>query len=196
MWPVSAKNQKLMLKLGQHTVCFLKLQPNTFQSVSNDFITLSYFQRKGKVRCIKGNFFRHANFRVMTTLSSPAFTLCQSNGITKTARNQAGGLSYFIDENGKVSSRHTQRVLLLLDTWTQPIRIWKLKFAWLQHVHRLHMVDVDCVNSQTFHPFAGFFYPKLSTITKLSVLGSTPSVVYNLFKQKPTSMAQLVEAAV
>lgn len=81
-------------------MCFLKLQPNPFQSASNDFITLRYFQQKGKVECIKGK------LAPTCKLSSDDYPFIaslhpQSNGIKKTARSRAGGLSYIIDENGE-----------------------------------------------------------------------------------------------
>lgn len=50
---------------------------------------------------------------------------------------------------------------------------------------------------KNFHPFAGKkMFLKLSTITKLFVLGSTQSFVHIVLKQNSASMAQLVKAAV
>lgn len=92
------RKAKVDVQFGRvHTMCFQQMQPNKFQSASNDFITLGYVQQKEKVGCIKGNFFRRANFRVMATLSPPAFA--SHIEIQRLHETKLAVLSYIIDEN-------------------------------------------------------------------------------------------------
>lgn len=95
------RKAKVDVQFGRvRTLCFQQMQPNKFQKASNDFITLGYFQQKAKVGCIKGNFFR------LCKLSSDDYpftaSLHPSHWSTKIARNQAGGLSFIIDEKLKL----------------------------------------------------------------------------------------------